>query len=96
MASGFFNGGAVVGLFVTVFGVFAVLIALMAIGVMVGRRPISGSCGGIGRINGDDDACAICGGDPVKCEEAINAKSVVSVPVRDASHPRGTSSKKVV
>lgn len=73
------------GLFLTVFGVFTVLVGLMAVGVMMGRRPISGSCGGIGRINGDEGECAICGGDPEKCEEAINAKSVVSVPVRDAA-----------
>jgi hypothetical protein len=65
------------GLFLTVFGAFSFLVAIMAIGVIMGRRPISGSCGGIGRINGDDGECAICGGDPAKCEEAINDKSVV-------------------
>jgi hypothetical protein len=43
----------------------------------MGRRPISGSCGGIGRANGEDSECAICGGDTLKCEEAINVKSVV-------------------
>ena len=31
------------GLFLTVFGVFSFLVAIMAIGVMMGRRPISGS-----------------------------------------------------
>ncbi|NCV52689.1 MAG: (Na+)-NQR maturation NqrM, partial [Gammaproteobacteria bacterium] len=50
------------GLFLTVFGVFSFLVAIMAIGVIMGRRPISGSCGGIGRINGEDSECAICGG----------------------------------
>jgi len=75
-----------IGTFFTVFAVFAFLIAIMAIGVMMGRRPISGSCGGIGRINGEDSECAICGGDPEKCEEAINSKSVVgTVSVKDAS-----------
>ena len=65
------------GLFLTVFGVFSFLVAIMAIGVIMGRRPISGSCGGIGRVNGEDSECAICGGDPIKCETAINEKSVV-------------------
>jgi len=65
------------GLFLTVFGVISFLVAIMAIGVMMGRRPISGSCGGIGRVNGEDGECAICGGDPIKCETAINEKSVV-------------------
>lgn len=83
------------GLFLTVFGVFAVLNALMAIGVMMGRRPISGSCGGIGRINGEEGECAICGGDPDRCDEAINAKSVVSVPIRDAARSGVKPSKNV-
>ena len=65
------------GLFLTVFGAFIFLVGIMAIGVIAGRRPISGSCGGIGRLNGDDGECALCGGDPSKCDEAINEKSVV-------------------
>ena len=65
------------GLFLTVFGAFIFLVGIMAIGVILGRRPISGSCGGIGRLNGDDGECALCGGDPSKCDEAINEKSVV-------------------
>ena len=78
-----------ISLFLTVFGVFAFLVAIMAVGVIMGRRPISGSCGGIGRINGEEGECAICGGDPIKCEQAINDKSVVGVsPLKDASRPR--------
>jgi hypothetical protein len=77
------------GLFLTVFGVFSFLVAIMAIGVIMGRRPISGSCGGIGRINGEDSECAICGGDPAKCEEAINDKSVVGTAAfKDAAKTR--------
>ena len=68
-----------IGLILTVFVVFAFLVAIMAVGVIMGRRPISGSCGGIGRINGEESECAICGGDPIKCEQAINDKSVVGV-----------------
>ena len=73
------------GLFLTVFGVFIFLVGIMAIGVMLGRRPISGSCGGIAQLNGGDGECAICGGDPSKCDEAISEKSVVgSTKARDA------------
>ena len=68
-----------IGLILTVFVVFAFLVAIMAVGVIMGRRPISGSCGGIGRINGEESECAICGGDPIKCEQSINDKSVVGV-----------------
>ena len=79
-----------IGLFLTVFGVFAVAVAIMAVGVIMGRRPISGSCGGIGRINGEESECAICGGDPIKCEQAINDKSVVGV-----STAKGTSRRRM-
>ena len=71
-------------LFFGVFGVFSLLVGMMAIGVIMGRRPISGSCGGIGLINGKDGDCAICGGNPQKCEEAVNDKSVVgTVGIKD-------------
>jgi hypothetical protein len=85
------------GLFLTVFGVFSFLVAIMAIGVIMGRRPISGSCGGIGRINGEDSECAICGGDPAKCEEAINDKSVVGTAAfKDAAQTRSREEAKGV
>ena len=80
------------GLFLTVFGVFSFLVAIMAIGVMMGRRPISGSCGGDGRVNGENGECAICGGDPIKCESEINEKSVVgNGSIKDATRVRTTS-----
>ena len=78
-----------IGLIFTVFVVFAFLVAIMSVGVIMGRRPISGSCGGIGRINGEESECAICGGDPIKCDQSINDKSVVGVStVRVASRRR--------
>ena len=49
---------------------FGLLIAAMAGGVLMGGKPISGSCGGVGAALGEDDyVCDICGGDPHKCEE---------------------------
>ena len=54
------------------FLVSAVVIGLvmvgMAIGVIMGRQPIKGSCGGMGAL-GVDTACEICGGDPKRCDE---------------------------
>jgi hypothetical protein len=41
----------------------------MAIGVMFGRKPISGSCGGMKAL-GLDVECEICGGDPDRCDSA--------------------------
>lgn len=48
--------------------VFALVIAAMAVGVIAGRAPIKGSCGGMGAL-GIDTACDICGGDPKRCDE---------------------------
>ncbi len=44
------------------------IVAAMAVGVMFGRRPIQGSCGGLGQL-GIDAECEICGGSPARCAE---------------------------
>lgn len=54
-------------IFLISFAVFAMIIAAMAVGVMAGRAPIKGSCGGIGAL-GIDQSCEICGGDTQRCE----------------------------
>jgi len=47
-----------------------IITAIMSVGVIMGRKPISGSCGGVGSALGQDDyVCDICGGDESKCEE---------------------------
>jgi hypothetical protein len=48
--------------------VICLVMAAMAVGVMNGRAPIKGSCGGMGAL-GIDTACDICGGDPQRCDE---------------------------
>jgi hypothetical protein len=48
--------------------VFALVIAVMAIGVIFGRSPIKGSCGGMGAM-GMTGPCEICGGDTQRCEQ---------------------------
>ena len=50
------------------FAVMLLIVAAMAIGVLVGRKPISGSCGGMSAI-GMVGACDVCGGDKNKCEK---------------------------
>lgn len=39
----------------------------MAVGVIMGKEPLKGTCGGLNRIMGDRD-CPVCGGDTQKCE----------------------------
>ncbi len=48
--------------------VIGLVIAGMSVGVIMGRGPIKGSCGGMGAL-GIDTACDICGGDPKRCDE---------------------------
>lgn len=50
------------------FGFMLLIVAAMSIGVMLGRKPISGSCGGLNRL-GLKDGCEICGGKDEVCEE---------------------------
>ena len=55
--------------FVLAIVVIVLLIAGMAIGVIMGRKPLAGSCGGVGAALGKKDySCDLCGGDPNKCE----------------------------
>ena len=55
-------------LFLITFLIMAAIVAAMSIGVIAGREPIKGSCGGIGAL-GIDQSCEICGGDPRRCDE---------------------------
>ncbi|OZG73464.1 ApbE family protein [Hahella sp. CCB-MM4] len=57
-------------MFLIVLGVMLVLVAAMAIGVIMGRKPISGSCGGMSAL-GMDVACDICKGDKSVCETEV-------------------------
>lgn len=61
------------------FILLSLVIAGMAIGVIMGRRPITGSCGGIGAALGVKNYnCDICGDDPTKCDEQSMAKAPAS------------------
>ncbi len=53
--------------FLIVFLVMITVVGLMAVGVMMGRKPIAGSCGGIANL-GIEKECSICGGSREKCE----------------------------
>lgn len=52
----------------------------LSISVLVGRKPVSGSCGGVGKALGDPNyVCDLCGGDEAKCaEEKANPKRLTT------------------
>lgn len=58
------------------------VVSLMAIGVIMGRKPIAGSCGGIANL-GIEKECSICGGSREKCEE-VNRTADASGPATQA------------
>ncbi len=59
--------------FLIVFAVMAIFVIAMSVGVILGRKPIAGSCGGMKKL-GMDVACEICGGDESKCEKENQKK----------------------
>ncbi|MCZ6644343.1 MAG: (Na+)-NQR maturation NqrM [Gammaproteobacteria bacterium] len=49
------------------FFIMLTVVTGMAVGVACGRKPISGSCGGLSAFDGDT-TCEICGGNPTHCD----------------------------
>ena len=49
------------------FVILLLIVGGMAIGVLMGGKPIAGSCGGMTAL-GMDVACDVCKGDPEVCE----------------------------
>ncbi|SFB83125.1 hypothetical protein SAMN05660443_0413 [Marinospirillum celere] len=47
--------------------VLGLIVVIMSVGVMMGRKPIAGSCGGMSAL-GMETECDICGGDKQVCE----------------------------
>ncbi len=54
--------------FIIVFSFMIMFVVVMAVGVIFGRKPIAGSCGGMAAI-GMESECDVCGGDKTKCDE---------------------------
>jgi hypothetical protein len=64
-------------LFFVIFVFILLVILAMAIGVLNGREPIKGSCGGLNRLGMRDGECPVCGDNPAKCD-SNDAKSTVA------------------
>jgi uncharacterized protein len=55
------------------FLVMLLIVGAMSLGVLLGRRPITGSCGGMARL-GLDASCEVCGGDRAQCRAENGAR----------------------
>jgi hypothetical protein len=63
-------------IFVVTAVAFGLVISLMAIGVMMGRREIKGSCGGLGSSQGEagSTSCSLCSNSDAACRELGGSK----------------------
>lgn len=64
---------------IVTFLVMLLVVTAMAVGVLLGRKPIEGSCGGMSAL-GMETACDICGGDQTKCDEENERVANLSSP----------------
>ena len=56
---------------VLTFLLITAVILAMSVGVLFGRKPVQGSCGGLNKIEGMGE-CELCGGDRAKCDEVTS------------------------
>ncbi|MDW7747877.1 (Na+)-NQR maturation NqrM [Halomonas sp.] len=61
-------------LYLMAFAFMLLIMAAMAVGVIMGRKPIAGSCGGLNRL-GLKEGCEVCGGKDEVCEEENRKKT---------------------
>lgn len=77
-------------IFLVTFLVLMLVVLAMSVGVLMGRKPISGSCGGIGAALEDPDyVCDFCGNDESKCEE----RQQMSATAQDLSYDASQKEK---
>tara|TARA_X000000368_G_C22764814_1_gene594460 strand:+ start:74 stop:247 length:174 start_codon:yes stop_codon:yes gene_type:complete len=51
-----------------IFLVLMLIITAMSVGVLFGKKPITGTCGGLANLEPGRD-CELCGSNPSKCIE---------------------------
>ena len=81
------------GTFLLVLMIVLLLVAAMSVGVIMGRKPISGSCGGLGAM-GISKTCDICGGNPQKCEEENERADGGAASAEDLTYDASKSGKR--
>ena len=72
-------------MFVVSFVFLLFLVGIMAIGVIAGKKPIAGSCGGMAAV-GMESACDVCGGDKTKCDKESEEAGEVAAQNADLAY----------
>lgn len=73
--------------------VLGTIMLIMSVGVIMGRKPIAGSCGGMSAL-GMEVACDICGGDTAICEtESQKGLGYDATQAQDATQDTNTNTK---
>lgn len=67
--------------FLVCFAAVMLFILFMAVGVMAGREPLKGSCGGLNKLGLRDGDCPVCGGNPAKCESTEGKGDAQAAPL---------------
>lgn len=60
------------------------LITIMSVGVFFGRKPVSGSCGGLAALE-EGESCSICGASPTN-PEGCSEKTLTATSSADSSN----------
>ncbi|MBK1872038.1 (Na+)-NQR maturation NqrM [Marinobacter sp. 1-3A] len=81
------------GTFLLVLMIVVLLVAGMSVGVIFGRKPISGTCGGIGAL-GISSSCDICGGNTQKCEEENQRVATEALAAEDLAYDASKAGRK--
>lgn len=84
-------GMGIMVIFAVTLAAFLLVMAGMAVGVMLGRREISGSCGGIANSEGET-SCSLCSKPDAACRDLARSRSSEETSSRansgcDASQP---------
>jgi uncharacterized protein len=73
-------------IWILAFAFILLMVTAMSIGVLLGRKPIAGSCGGLNRL-GLKQGCDICGGKDDVCEEENRKRNAARI--REDDERRG-------
>lgn len=57
--------------------ILGLIVLIMSVGVLMGRKPIAGSCGGMSAL-GMETECDVCGGNKDVCETEQQTKMQAS------------------